>query len=293
VSLERFRDCNFRQSTLELIEKCSDVVTDYSEQGYRLTLRQLYYQLVTQNIIENTEKQYKRLGSILTSARYAGMIDWDAIEDRGRQPKVQTQFDNVPDLVEGACHSYRLPRWEGQEHYVELWVEKEALAGVLQPIARKYHITMMVNKGYSSASAMKASAERFASVWHWEERPGTLLYLGDLDPSGEDMVRDIDTRLTEFGIEELDVQKIALTIEQVREYEPPPNPTKLTDSRAPEYVRKYGLECWEVDALTPQVLNQVISDAVEDLLDMDLMDAVIAKEKKDIKRLRAAARRIK
>jgi hypothetical protein len=163
--------------------------------------------------------------------------------------------------------------------YAELWVEKEALAGVLEPIAEEYHVTLMVNKGYSSASAMYASARRLLYHGSRKERV-TVFYLGDLDPSGEDMVRDIEDRLGLFTRDALPLKviKLALTSDQVTTYSPPPNPTKLTDSRAQDYIDKFGHECWEVDALEPKVLRQVISDEFDAILDRPTMDDIVRQE---------------
>lgn len=234
---------NLRADALALIAQCNEIIADYVEQGYRLTLRQLYYQLVTKNAITNEEKSYKRLSSIVTDARMSGRMDWDAIEDRGRQPDVPSEWDSISSLVDSAVHAFRLPRWEGQERYAELWVEKQALAGVLSPLAREFHVTLMVNKGYSSASAMRESARRLLSkvMRLGDECIGaTVFYLGDHDPSGEDMVRDIRERLLLFTENEIDlsVQKIALTTGQVRQYQPPPNPAKITDPRASAYISR-------------------------------------------------------
>lgn len=285
---EVYKEINLRKDSLDIVNRCDAIIERYQAQGLRLTLRQLYYQLVTQNIIANAEKQYKRLSSIVSDARLAGLLDWDAIEDRVRQPKQQSQFDNVEDLVNAALHSYRLPRWADQDYYVELWVEKDALAGVLAPIARQYHITLMVNRGYSSQSAMYESAARFKE----SDNEKILIYLGDFDPSGEDMVRDIESRLTMFGVEGLTVTKVALTMAQVRQYRPPPNPAKLTDPRADAYVAEHGSSSWEVDALPPETLQQIIRDALEDYTDWDRMNAVIATEEKHKKALKKAAAKI-
>lgn len=171
--------------------------------------------------------------------------------------------------------------------------EKQALAGVLAPIASKYHVTLMVNKGYSSASAMKDAADRMieacdVELGSGEARGVILLYLGDHDPSGEDMVRDIGARLEEFGVENLDVQKLALTMEQVKKFKPPPNPAKLTDSRAAGYIEKFGLSSWELDALPPRELNRIIEKAILGVLDYDMMKAIMVREEEDKQRLRAA-----
>lgn len=283
---QKFRAVNFRRASLERIAFCNEIIEDYQAQDLRLTLRQLYYQLVSRNIIPNVEKSYKNLSTLVSDARLAGLMDWDAIEDRVRTPRKTSDWLNVKDLAESALAVFRLPRWDRQKNYVELWVEKDALAGVLDPIARKYHITLMVNRGYSSQSAMHESAVRFES--EGAERQKTLLYLGDHDPSGEDMVRDVRSRLLMFGVTRLTVSKVALTIDQVDQYDPPPNPAKLTDPRSKLYVRKHGSSSWEVDALPPEVLTSIITKELEKLIDWKKMKAVIAKEELDKRKLREA-----
>jgi hypothetical protein len=289
MAIEKFKDIKFKQESLDRIEKCNEIINDYQNQGLRLTLRQLYYQLVSKNIIPNVERSYKNLSTLVTDARMAGLMDWSAIEDRVRVPRVPQEFSDLKDLVEAAVRSYRLPRWDGQENYVELWVEKDALAGVLRPIASKYHVTLMVNRGYSSASAMYESANRFLA--HDTVEAYHLLYLGDHDPSGEDMVRDVADRLETFGAN-LTVKKVALTMPQVTRYNPPPNPAKLSDPRASGYVAKHGDESWEVDALPPNVLRQLIEAELNALVDQDMMDAIMDREEEDKKELRLAAMRI-
>src|SRR4030042_203023 len=148
---EQFKKITFREKALETITTCNEIIEGYLLDGLRLTLRQLYYQLVTKNVITNEEKSYKNLSSLVSDARLAGLIDWEAIEDRVRQPKIQSEFTNLSELVEVAIQSYRLPRWEGQSYYAELWIEKDALAGVLAPLAKEYHVTLMVNRGYCVA----------------------------------------------------------------------------------------------------------------------------------------------
>lgn len=304
-----------------LLDTIITIVMDYQQQGFKLTLRQLYYQLVSKDLIKNKIEEYKRVGDIVSRSRLAGMMDWDSIEDRIRVPEKPPEFSSLESLVNAAFRSFRLPRLKGQDRYVELWVEKDALAGVLAPIAEDYHVTLMVNRGYSSTSAMREAGLRVRSECHKIGADAAIiLYLGDLDPSGEDMVRDIDTRLAQFmnrGVEVeysagrpyrggevtiedandqrkrmprlgLEVKKIALTPEQVEEYDPPPNPAKMTDSRAEEYVKKHGMSSWEVDALPPRVLRQIIEDELDEIIDQDLVNEIKAKEEADKNRLREA-----
>lgn len=281
---------NFSDKKMGLITTANKIIADYQAQGYRLTLRQLYYQFVSRDIIPNSERSYKNLGAAISDGRLGGLIDWSAIEDRVRVPRVPSEWESVEDIVSAAIYSYRLPRWKGQDNYVELWVEKDALAGVLQPLAQEFHVTLMVNRGYSSQSAMYEAAVRF--IRHQAHQKCFLLYLGDHDPSGEDMVRDIKDRMEMFGAR-MDVEKLALTMPQVEEHEPPPNPAKMTDSRAQGYVDKHGQYSWEVDALPPEVLAELIRTRIRALVNQELVDQIIAHEDADKEALRKAARNIR
>jgi len=299
----QYKNIRLQPDSLSMITTCDSIIDEYMAAGLRLTLRQLYYQFVARDLFpedrkwteinkkwvrdpngtKNAEPNYKWLSSLLSDGRMAGLIDWSAIEDRGRQPKTPNEFTNLPELIETAIRSYRLPRWEGQEYYAEIWVEKEALAGVIAPTATEFHATLMVNKGYSSQTAMYESAHRFIN----SGRRPILFYIGDHDPSGEDMVRDIRERLTLFGVEDIEVQKLALNMDQVRHYNPPPNPAKINDPRATAYIREFGNSSWEVDALPPQVLNDLIREAFEGIIDSDLMDTIKRKEEADKRKLRS------
>lgn len=285
-----YKNTSFRGDSLARIHECNTIIERYQEQGLRMTLRQLYYQLVTRNIITNEERSYKNLAKLVSEARLAGLIDWEAIEDRGRQPRMSAQWSTIQGLVDSALWSFRLPRWANQGHYVELWVEKDALAGVLRPIAERHHITLMVNKGYSSQSAMHEAANRFKEHGH---KYKVLLYLGDHDPSGEDMVRDIRERLETFEVGQLDVIKVGLTMQQIRQYNPPPNPAKITDPRAKKYIQLYGNSSWEVDALPPEVLNTLIDQEILNYVDQEALDEVLGQEEALKTKLRIAARTIK
>lgn len=301
---ETFENWKPKEDALRDILRARAIIEEYRDAGITLTLRQLYYQFVARDFIPNTEKSYKRLGNILKRGRQGGVIDWEAIEDRGRTPVEWSQFESMRDCLEEAVSHFRMERQMGQEVYVELWVEKDALASVLRPIAARYHVTLMVNRGYSSASAMRASAER---VRECVERYGcdeaVVLYLGDLDPSGEDMVRDIRDRLGRFlnsgqlvngsvletpaqarrrkPIIDLYVKKLALTMDQVNHFGPPPNPTKLSDSRAKDFIRKFGRQSWEVDALPPTELRTIIEEAIEEQLDMSRIEEIKERESED------------
>lgn len=289
---ELFKKISFRSESEKMIGFCNEVIDEYLAQGLRLTLRQLYYQLVTKNIIKNEERSYKNLSSLVSDGRLAGRIDWDAIEDRVRVPVIPSEWRDLASLVDSALYSYRLPRWEKQIYYVELWVEKDALAGVLRPLASQYHIPLMVNRGYSSQSAMYEASKRFIDLPD-SKTTRTILYLGDFDPSGEDMVRDIHDRMMTFGCgAEFEIKKIALTLDQVKKYNPPPNPTKHKDPRSRDFIAKYGASSWEVDAINPAELQKIVTREIKFCIDGDEMLKVIHREDSDKELLRAAVEKI-
>lgn len=283
----KFREPRLGNKRTEVLNTISGVIEAYKDQGYKLTLRQLYYQLVARDLIENSDRSYKRIGHILTEARYGGLVDWDAIEDRLRVPKLPYWVTGIPDAMRDTINSYRRNRQFGQDTYVELWVEKDALSSVLSRVTSKYHVRLMVNRGYSSASAMYDAYRRFS----WELERGqasnaVILYFGDHDPSGLDMVRDIDDRMKEMlaidGLDHaLEIKPIALTMEQIETYNPPPNPAKLSDSRAQDYIARHGRQSWELDALPPEVLNQLATDAIENEIDLDQYEKMIATEARE------------
>jgi hypothetical protein len=287
---ECFKPARFNAVNAKLIEVCNTVIDQYTEAGLRLTLRQLYYQLVSANVIPNEEKAYKSIGALVSKARLAGLMDWDAIEDRVRQPRRASEWRSIQSLVDSALYAFRLPRLKGQPTYVEVWVEKDALAGVLSPLTDKYHLVLMVNRGYSSQSAMYESADRIIkNVDEYGCDSAVILYLGDLDPSGEDMVRDLQDRLVMFGAPVV-VQKVALNMDQVTRYNLPPNPAKLSDSRSGKFVDKFGTQSWELDAIPPQELQRIVTGAIEDNLDLDLMEQITDQESELKALLRTAAK---
>jgi hypothetical protein len=273
---QTFRHKRFSRSIRVLIDQSVEIVEEYQAQNIKLTLRQLYYQLVSRGFIANTQKEYSKVSRVLTDARYSGLVDWSMIEDRVRLPKLPNHFENLNDLIDAAVRSYKLDRWKGQEYTVELFCEKDALASVLYPIANEWHVTFAVNRGYASATAMYDTALRLAN----SGRKPVILYLGDHDPSGLDMIRDVETRINEFGVN-VKVIPIAITIEQIRKYDPPPNPAKITDTRATEYINRYGRYSWEVDALPPDILQTLVKEKIRNYVDIGLMDKIKGKESRD------------
>ena len=257
---------NFRDKSLELIDKINEVVEEYSAQDYSLTLRQCYYQLVARGIIENSQNSYKTVGNLINDARLAGLIDWEAIEDRTRNLKSLSHWSNPQSVIQSAAWYYMRDTWLKQDYHVEVWVEKEALDNVVGRVANELDISYFCCRGYVSQSEMWSAAQRFIKY----EKMGkscVIIHLGDHDPSGIDMSRDIKERLKMFGVHALIFRRIALNLDQITLYNPPPNPAKTTDSRYTSYIDKYGDESWELDALEPKVLHDLITKNVMEFMD--------------------------
>lgn len=285
----RYWDTDKETVVMHIIE----VVAEYAAENYTLTLRQLHYQLVSNNWIINHDSAYKKLGNILDDCRYSGLIDWDAIEDRGRVPYIPYAVNNVDHALQDTVDQYRLDRQRGQKNHVELWTEKDALSGILRRTTEKYHIQLVVNKGYTSSSAVYTAYQRIIDNCVDSGRT-TILYFGDHDPSGLDMVRDIRDRLTlmvekgRYGFDAdsvFEVIPIGLTMQQIKKYKLPPNPTKLTDSRSDNYISLYGKTCWEVDALKPQVLTAIVETNIKTQINIGMYEDMVDLEKEGVTEL--------
>lgn len=281
---------NFREDKLELIEQINGVVNTYTMQGYTLTLRQLYYQLVARGIIENTQRSYKNVGNLINDARLAGLIDWKAIEDRTRNLKGLTHWENPQQIIRSASYQYKKDLWKDQNYHLEVWVEKEALAEVVAKASQPFDVDYFCCRGYVSQSEMWESAQRL--VRHCNHGKNCIIiHLGDHDPSGIDMSRDIEERLQLFGSQDggrtfdnhfLGLRRIALNMDQIEEFNPPPNPAKITDTRAKSYIEKFGDESWELDALEPRVITELISKTITEYANEEIMEEVrdrVEKEK--------------
>ena len=271
---------NFAKSSLRLIEQANEIIGEYAAQGFDLTLRQLYYQFVARGLIPNKQTEYSRLGSIVNDARMAGLIDWNTIVDRTRNLREQPHWDSPAAIVVACAKQFRIDKWARQPVRPEVWIEKDALVGVIEGVCKRYDVPHFSCRGYTSQSEMWRAGQRLLE--HGENGQAThIIHLGDHDPSGIDMTRDIEDRLRLFMYiegHETDVTRIALNMEQVEEFEPPPNPAKITDSRARVYIERFGDESWELDALEPTVLAGLIEEQLLSLRDDALWAEAVDEE---------------
>lgn len=256
-----YKEKKFHAKSLALIQLCNEILADMESQGFSITLRQLYYQLVSRAVIENNERSYDNIGAMVSDARLAGLIDWDSIVDRTRSLKGLPHWNEPGDIIKGAAKQFNYDQWEGQPTRVEVWVEKDALADVIGQACNKLDVPFFSCRGYTSQSEMWGAAQR---LMQYSASDVVILHFGDHDPSGLDMTRDITDRLEMFcehhgfGGRICQVQRVALNMDQIEQYNPPPNPAKLTDCRATKYIAEYGHESWELDALSPRVISDLI-----------------------------------
>lgn len=286
---EQFQTFRFKPDTLAMIKRATDIIEDLQGQGYTLTLRQLYYQLVARDIIANKQTEYKRLGSILNDARLAGLVDWDAIEDRTRNLRGLSHWEEPSDIIDSAAASFRIDKWADQKFYVEVWVEKDALVGVLEKACDELDIKYFSCRGYTSQSELYVAGKRLAYYSRRQQRTPVVIHLGDHDPSGIDMTRDINERLDMFAGRSVKVERIALNRDQIDQYDPPPNPAKITDSRFAGYEAIHGDESWELDALDPSVIDNLIKDTVKVYRDNKKWKAAVEREEDERAKLKKIA----
>jgi hypothetical protein len=277
-----------------MVAICDGICAEYAGQGYGLSVRQLYYQLVGRGLFpddrrftklasgrwvrdpegtKNAEPNYLWLKDLASKGRLAGWIDWNHLDDRTRAPHINWYNSTPDDAIQSMAGGYQEDPLKYQGTHLEVWVEKDALVEVVQRGCEAREVPYFACKGYVSQSAMYRAAKRLERA----QKAGKdvrLIYLGDHDPSGLDMARDIPQRLTRFmvidGFDPITFERIALTQDQIFALNPPSDPAKQTDSRFERYVEETGLEdAWELDALDPAFLANLISTEVERWIDAD------------------------
>lgn len=257
-----YENWNPRGRTATLVDLANVICEDYAAQGYDLTLRQLYYQFVARDYLPNNAASYNSLGNLVDRARRAGLMDWDHIVDRTRNLMGNRTYESPGALIEDVHTRFFVDLWQDQDVRIEVWVEKEALAGVVQRAANLRGVNYFSCRGYVSSSEMHAAAKRHEYYRDVLGQDVIVIHLGDHDPSGIDMTRDIRERLEFFGASP-EVRRIALNYDQIQEFQPPPNPAKITDSRAEKYIARFGRQSWELDALDPATLSALITQEID------------------------------
>lgn len=288
---EAFIEKRFNNSSVVIIKAANEIIEESRAEGYTLTLRQLYYQFAHRKLIANNQKEYKRLGSVINDARLAGLIDWDGIEDRMRSLRSVRNYAGPSDFITQQVEEFAEDLWEGQPHYCEVWIEKDALSGVIEKPCVRYRVPFFACRGYASQSGLYEAGLRLRSILD-EGRSVTVFHLGDHDPSGIDMSRDNDERINMFTRTLADVRlvRLALNQDQIQRFDLPPDPAKLTDSRATNYMERFGDTSWELDALPSREIDRLVVSAIEGVMNKDMFKRAHDREIASRRELRTVAK---
>jgi hypothetical protein len=249
-----------------------------------VTVRQVYYNLVSRQIIFNNANEYERISDLLVNTRLAGLVSFDQVIDETREPMISSTWGSIEEIIKAAIQQYRSEWWSDQDNYVEIWLEKRALNRIFFPITDVVGVPLCVGGGYQSWSEVYNASKRFDQ--HLDKKC-FILYFGDLDPSGKDMPRDIQSRFSTLGVP-VEVVEIALTIDDVTRYNLPRNPTERrrgrsrADPRREWYINRYGIEYGvELDALPPEVLEEKIRESISRYVNIKLIFKNKEKDEKE------------
>lgn len=287
-----YEDWNPSDKSMALVAIANKILEEYAAQGFVLTLRQLYYQFVARDYLPNTERSYKNLGNIINKGRMAGMIDWKHLVDRTRELRALSHWENPREIIDTCVHQYKIDKWKDQRFRIEVWVEKDALIDIIRQACEPLDVPYLSCRGYTSQSEMWAAGQRILKYAAYQQEI-LIVHLGDHDPSGLDMSRDIRQRLNTFtDMIGFKFERIALNMDQVDEYDPPPNPAKITDSRCKAYMLEFGDESWELDALEPKVIVDLVQKIIKNHTHAGLWNEANRRERDERKQLEKIAKRL-
>lgn len=277
MTFRAYRQDNLRPSTLATIERINEVLADAERDSVRMSLRQIYYKFVKNDWVPNSDREYKKLGDALDAGRMNGLISWTAIVDMNRSLYGTNTQDAPEQLLEGLEDKFHLDLWADQQWRPEVWVEKLGMLNVIGGICSDLRVDYYACKGYDSQTMSWQAGRRMAGYIAKGQRP-IIFHMGDHDPSGLDMTRDNRDRLELFAGVPITVVRLALNMDQIEELRPPPNPAKMSDSRAEAYIAEHGDSSWEIDALEPTYIRNLIKSNVDRLVDEEAWSAALARE---------------
>lgn len=236
-----------------------------------MTLRQLFYRLVSRESLENSRSDYQRLSRVMTRAREDGQVSFDLLVDRSRPNYEPNVFEDPEEYAETIKDGYRRNYWQWQPSYVEVWLEKDSVVGSIADVTEELGITTRVGRGFPSATRAKDIAELFAKT----KKPKVVLYLGDHDPSGRCIEEELFDRVRKYGSGDFKMRRLAIHAGDIRRFGLPPLKVKDKDPRVGTYRKRYGEHCVELDALPPTELRRRVRRAIEGLLDRDAWQRAI------------------
>jgi hypothetical protein len=282
----------------EIVKAVNEVLAQYY---MPLTLRQIYYRLVAKLLIPNTVTAYKTLSKLLVKARERGDVDDTRIEDRSRQvlgvgdwgyENFDAFLDDRIKHLKDSWQYWTRPLWKNQPKNVLIALEKDALSRLFVDVADNFNVQVFPTRGYGSYTYVKEMAQKMNS-----DKPTIVLYFGDYDPSGRDIQRDLETRLKAYGGQNFTVTRIALTKEQIAQYNLPPRPedaATLEKLRRDPRTKTYGMEyAAELDALEPTTLQEIIRQAIQSQIDPQKWNETLTQIKEEQQKLKEKLAKLK
>jgi hypothetical protein len=245
-----------------------------------MTVRQVFYQATVRGLVEKTEAGYNKVQTDLTLLRRTGELPYGWLADNTRWQRKPLTFNCVEDALNATARLYRKSLWADADSYVEIWLEKDALSGVIYPVTSSFDVPLMVARGYASLSFLNSAAEYIDDL----AVPAHIYHLGDFDPSGVNAGEKIEETLREMAPRaEIFFERIAVTPEQIEAWNLPTRPTKTTDSRS----KNFGAISVELDAIEPNTLRQIVQDVIEIHLPEDQLEVLKAAEESEREYIRA------
>jgi hypothetical protein len=227
-----------------------------------MTVRQVFYQATVLGVVEKAESGYCKVQTDLVAMRRSGELPYHWLADNTRWQRRPTTFSSIEQALENTARLYRKSLWDDTGSYVEIWLEKDALAGVLMPVTYEYDVPLMVARGYASLSFLHSAADAIADL----DVPAYIYHLGDYDPSGVNAGEKIEQTLRELAPRaEIHFERIAVTPDQIVDWKLPTRPTKQSDTRS----KGFGDISVELDAIAPDALRSLVQDRIEDHLPAD------------------------
>ena len=288
------RKWKWTSKQFDKLNKVTDILQELAD--YKpLTLRQVYYQLVGKGFIDNKVSEYNMLSKLLKWARIDGYVSWADIEDRVRSFHNSAGWHDKDHFITQELNNflkgYRRDLLQGQERYIECWIEKDALSSIFTRMAGPYSVSVVVCIGFSSVSFLNDFRQRLTS----QNRPAVMLYFGDFDPSGLEMLQAMQTTfINELGVRDIEFKRMALLQEDISLYNLPHkfNALKMTDTRAKKHIQKYGHLAVELDALRPDILEAKIKNAIESELNIEAFNHEVRQHFEEIIGIKKCRQRV-
>ena len=271
-----------RATKLDMAER-AEALIEIVRRSRPCTVRQVFYQAVVGGVVEKSEAGYDKVQRQLVELRRTGRVSYSSLADNTRWQRKPITYDSMAEAVDRTAAGYRRAVWSDVDTYLEVWLEKDALAGVLMPVTSRYDVPLMVSRGYASLTYLHEAASHMREL----EKRVVVLHFGDHDPSGRDAADKIEATLREFAPEvEIEFARAAVTPEQIEEWRLPTRPTKRSDSRSKTWT---GGDSVELDAIEANTLRALCEDLIEQIIPDGWLDGLRAAEESERDLLRSWA----